>query len=294
MRFFFFILILLATFFISNAEAKKKPYYASVCAIFQDEAPYLKEWIEYHQMLGFEHFYLYNNRSSDHYKEVLQPYIKTGIVEIIEWPQIYETNFDPVQKGAYNHCILQSKSKTTWLAVIDIDEFIVPVHASTIREVLSPYDKKDKFGGLLMFWVFYGTSYLPKIPDGKLLIESLTRRTHLGHPWNANCKTICKPSKVKYFHVHGADYVTGSYDYASNGRHGMQAPVLDQIRVNHYWTRAEDFMLNVKAPRRAKFTGHEWSQFEIDQIMEHTNEVEDNIILKFIPKLRKKMGLPSQ
>ncbi len=33
----------------------------SLCAIFKDEADYLREWIEFHRIVGVEHFYLYNN-----------------------------------------------------------------------------------------------------------------------------------------------------------------------------------------------------------------------------------------
>ncbi|KIC71464.1 hypothetical protein DB44_DM00010, partial [Candidatus Protochlamydia amoebophila] len=31
-------------------------YDLSVCAIFKNEAPYLKEWIEYHRLIGVKHF----------------------------------------------------------------------------------------------------------------------------------------------------------------------------------------------------------------------------------------------
>jgi hypothetical protein len=32
--------------------------YVSIAAIFKDEAHYLREWIEFHNMLGVEHFFL--------------------------------------------------------------------------------------------------------------------------------------------------------------------------------------------------------------------------------------------
>jgi hypothetical protein len=54
--------------------------------MFKDEAPWLKEWISYHHnILGVEHFYLYNNDSSDDYREVLRPWIDQHIVELIDW-----------------------------------------------------------------------------------------------------------------------------------------------------------------------------------------------------------------
>ena len=47
----------------------------AIATMFQDEARWLKEWLEYHLLVGVQHFYLYNNLSSDNYQDVLQPYI---------------------------------------------------------------------------------------------------------------------------------------------------------------------------------------------------------------------------
>ena len=44
---------------------QKKKFYVSICAIFKNESMYMKEWIEYHRIIGVDHFYLYNNFSSD-------------------------------------------------------------------------------------------------------------------------------------------------------------------------------------------------------------------------------------
>jgi hypothetical protein len=35
--------------------------YLSICAIFRHEAPYLREWIEFHKLIGAERFFLYDN-----------------------------------------------------------------------------------------------------------------------------------------------------------------------------------------------------------------------------------------
>ncbi|MBQ3442569.1 MAG: glycosyltransferase family 92 protein [Selenomonadaceae bacterium] len=51
-------------------------YDLAVVAIFKDEARYLREWLDYHLAAGVEHFYLYNNDSSDDYATVLAPYVK--------------------------------------------------------------------------------------------------------------------------------------------------------------------------------------------------------------------------
>jgi len=43
-----FILII-----VSFSLAAAERYYLSVCAIFQNEAPYLKEWIEYLRLIKY-------------------------------------------------------------------------------------------------------------------------------------------------------------------------------------------------------------------------------------------------
>ena len=67
-------------------DKREMKYRLSLCLIFKNEAPFLKEWIDYHTIVGVDHFYLYNNNSDDNYKEVLEPYIRQGIVTLIEWP----------------------------------------------------------------------------------------------------------------------------------------------------------------------------------------------------------------
>ena len=46
-----------------HVKPQDKKYNVAVCAIFKNEAPYLKEWIEFNHLVGVEHFYLYNNNS---------------------------------------------------------------------------------------------------------------------------------------------------------------------------------------------------------------------------------------
>ena len=43
-----------------NKQTSQKKYNVAVCTIFKNEAPYLKEWIEFNLIAGIEHFYLYN------------------------------------------------------------------------------------------------------------------------------------------------------------------------------------------------------------------------------------------
>src|SRR5690242_4063175 len=61
--------------------------YLAVCGIFKDEAPYLAEWIAFHQAVGVDPFFLYDNASTDEWRRVLAPALARGDVEVIPWPQ---------------------------------------------------------------------------------------------------------------------------------------------------------------------------------------------------------------
>ena len=62
-------------------------------------SPYLKEWIEYHKIVGIQHFYMYNNNSNDDYLAILQPYIEAGDVTFLNWP------YEQGQMSAYRDCV---------------------------------------------------------------------------------------------------------------------------------------------------------------------------------------------
>ena len=78
--------ILMADEFYTSPETEKK-YEMSICAIFKNEALYLKDWIEYHLNIGVDHFYLYNVGSRDFYEKALRAYIRADIVTLVNWPE---------------------------------------------------------------------------------------------------------------------------------------------------------------------------------------------------------------
>ena len=45
-------------------------YDLAVVAIMKNEAPYVKEWLDYHLLAGVDHFFIYDNETPDNLKEV--------------------------------------------------------------------------------------------------------------------------------------------------------------------------------------------------------------------------------
>ena len=149
--------------FINIPTIQNKKYKVSICAIFKNEANYLKEWIEFNHIIGIEHFYLYNNNSEDDYISVLQPYIDSGLVTLIQWEKNY------AQMECYNNCIERFKNDTQWIGFIDIDEFIVPKSTHNIYDFLKSFEKKC--GSVKIYWKMYGTSGLMDRDLNSLVIE---------------------------------------------------------------------------------------------------------------------------
>ena len=167
--------ILLASFKHKKNTVDKK-YNISICAIFRNEAKFLKEWIEFHKIIGVEHFYLYNNFSDDNYQEVLKPYILANEVELIEWP------VKQGQMKAYQDCLNRFKDETKWIGFIDLDEFIVPINTHNLYEELKPFE--GKYPSVLIYWKMFGTSGLMGRDKGSLIIEDFVvgwrKHTNIG------------------------------------------------------------------------------------------------------------------
>lgn len=141
-------------------------YNVSICGIFKNEGLYLKEWIEFHKIVGVDHFYMYNNNSDDNFREILAPYIEEGTVTLVEWPK------NQAQMEAYHDCVSQFASETKWLGFIDIDEFVVPKSTTNIYDFLKKFEKNRP--AVLIYWKMFGSSGKMNRDLKSLVTEDLT------------------------------------------------------------------------------------------------------------------------
>lgn len=289
----FKLLTVLILFFAHVCHAEYK-YQLAVCAIFQDEAPYLKEWIEFHRLLGVEHFYLYNHRSRDHYREVLKPYILSGLVEVFDKPKVANRIkiFNRLQCKCYNECLAKARGVSKWVAFIDIDEYLFPVTENSLPELLKQY---DEFGGLYANWRLFGTSGIRKIPKDQLLIEALVFCSAKTFPINRYIKSIVKPECASYFpNPHHPVYLSGHYQVNTDKipfKEAFLSPAIqtNKLCINHYWTRDEEFFYRTKILRQKKWGAKPDTQ----KILQMAGVEKDRAILRFAPALKEAIGMKS-
>lgn len=264
------------------------PYDFAICAIFQNEGPYLKEWIEYHKIVGAKHFYLYNNYSQDNYLTVLKPYISSGTVELVDW---IEPDFQSYgQRMAYMDAIYKARGNAKWLALIDIDEYLVPKTGESIPEFLTQFEKEG-IGGVAINWQMFGTSYVTTINENQLLTEVLTLKAVEEHSENEHIKSIVRPEYVvEPPGIHNFNYREG-YVQVNTDHESFSGPIspyiaIDKMQINHYWAKDEAFFNSVKIPSRLNW---DESIENIENRNSVLNKVHDSAIEPFLPTLRQKM-----
>lgn len=261
-----------------NASPKYK-YPFTICAIFKDEAPWLKEWLVYHHdILGFDHFYLYNNDSTDDYLAVLKPFIDKGIVELIDWSANDPSHLHPhaegnhmrSQMGAYNHCMEKALGEAKWVALIDIDEFIVPVHGiRSFHSYMHGLDKRKK-GSVKFSWRMFGTSDIWELKPGELLTERLTRKAADDHPYNNWYKCMHRPEAAPYVTIHDAPELVPGF----RKRHCKA----EEFRIHHYWSRTGKACLEKRGTQRP------------EPFLDSLDYEEDRTMAQYIPALKKAMA----
>jgi len=285
--------MMLVFFWIGSCEAGYE-YELSICMIFRDEAPYLKEWIEFHRLMGVQHFYLCNHNSQDNYREVLRPYIATGIVELKELRNDSGEDlpgFNQLQLNVYNQALKKAKGISRWVAFIDSDEFLFPTQSQSLIQLLKAY--RD-VGGVTANWKAFGTSGVDRLKQDELLIEHLTSCAPTHWEFHRHIKSIVQPKRVSYFeNPHYAIYLPGYAQVNTDGEvfEGAFSPSIqmNQMRINHYWTRDEHYFWNYKVPRQVKWCGSNLDKLK--GLLNQFNQETDITIHRFLEKLKKRMSL---
>lgn len=222
-------------------------HYLSVCAIAKNEAPYFKEWIDWHLSQGVEKFYIYDNESSDNIREVLDPYIERGVVDYTYFPGIGR------QLDAYDDCFERHRLDSRWIAVIDIDEFIVPVRDRNILDFLHRF---EEFSAVEINWLCYGSGgQKEKTPGG--VMERFKCHSLPEHPLNRHVKSIIDPRKVCCMTgCHEAARIAGktadSHGDAVGDNFRRREPQHDVIRINHYAVKSYAEFMEKRARGRAR------------------------------------------
>jgi hypothetical protein len=170
-------------------------YYLSIAAMFKHENSWLEEWIQYHIGVGVEHFWLFNHDDNPIVSNrILKPYIENKIIEMIsiaEHDELRQIVQADIQTFVLKEAIQQALKKTYWLALIDLDEFLLPRQKDDLRFVLQEY---EEFSSLVVNWRIFGSSGFIKRPPTQ--INHLFQRAKKENWFNKYVKSIVRPETI--------------------------------------------------------------------------------------------------
>lgn len=233
-------------------------HYLAVCVVFRNEGPFLDEWLRFHAGIGVEHFYLYNNVSTDRFRPVLDPWVAAGRVTLHRYVEQGE------QLRAYLHCLQEHGADSRWLAFIYLDEFLYAPGSAGLPEALAGLERHPGIG---VNWTMFGSNGHVERPTGFVTL-SYTRRAEYGFvvpdphylrpggdpariadhfPFCCHVKSVVDPARtVQPLSPHSFLYADDAPAVDENARplpasfrSALSSEVSgSRLRINHYWSRS--------------------------------------------------------
>ena len=258
-------------------------YNFGIISISKNEGLYLKEWIEYHRMIGASVFYFYDNESNDDTYSTLKPYIESGIV-------CYTCiKGKAKQLEAYNDAIKKHRYDCKYMAFIDMDEYLFVDRGESITQVTDEIIKESPKGtvGVGVNWAIFGNSNYKTRPQG-LITESYIYRSEEAFYANQHIKTICNPRMVRnYISPHYPMYKLGAFSVSSDGRKRLwgwfnRDVNWANIRINHYYCKSqEDYLHKIGRGLGDRLGDYDTGKYDLY----NRNEVLDEGMLKYQKEL---------
>jgi Glycosyltransferase family 92 len=272
----------------STFHQKSKKYNLSVCAIIKNEGKYLNEWIEFHRLIGVEHFYLYSNDNFDLLQTSLKPYIKKGVVTLIPWVDF----FDQMQEQSSEHWALATQipayenaikfraiGTTKWLALLNTDEYLLPVHSYMILDLLEKY---DSYPAITLETDVFDGSKVTLSPAAQLLIEARewiqSPATNIYKEFN---KLILKPELC-------VGFAWPPYEIKFKNDQEAISLARSDLRINRYVNRNKPFIDPVK--RKLYINSRFMPRNALSELLNQGYAIEDDeqTISRYLPELKKK------
>eukprot|EP01035_Chromulina_nebulosa_P024674 gene24674-32136_t len=258
---------------LRNVEAPM--YGSSVCtAIMGGRRETMVEWIEYHRLIGIEHFFIYNTATSESGQQalsaILSDYVHERIVTLVPWPyQNCVRNFtnggrsffyylnesrdhkdlrifkppNPIsQTAALTSCFVRFKSTSKYMIHIDIDEFIAVnkdgmMEPSTTSLITTFADKVfDRFSeAIAMYLRPIMVSYCPHL-------------TEFSTPYFKPRTSQSLPSENTQGNEHDGTFILPKLGRWQHGNHGtlhegkliMRSDMVDNYFVHYIAQRSSE------------------------------------------------------
>lgn len=209
-----------------------------------NQAKFLTQWIEFHRLVGFRKFVVYNTTDTNNQlASVLKAYtrIDPNLIDVVQWNFSHLGLVDMLsrryfQMEALHDCLIRYGDQTEWLGMIDLDEYIVPLHPyETVVDYLHDNFGRRIIGSVNLWSQFFCTEipnkYTSKESDtNRLTIERFNFRA-LWRYKSGREKYLYRPRFVQYLSIH--HQVVGFSKQQSSENHIMLAhyALMNHLRI---------------------------------------------------------------
>jgi hypothetical protein len=276
----------------------------SIISQFRDEARFLKEWIEFHLLIGVDKFYLTDHLSTDNPYKILKPYIENGtvILERVELEtMLHVSNHLNVERTSSLAMHQSNKfaniSSEDWFIFLNVDEFMFPKDGYTnIKEYLKSVPENVGSIGICNK-AFGHNNYTLK--EGDILIEKLVMsgsiENPLTDPHHCHVKSIIRRSAFEFYRSPHFAEIKEDYDKTDvifnkenihPDKYRTLKLVLDNVRINHY--RWRDLTYSAEKLKMYRSWGQDVDHEKM--WIQVFNETDDYEIHSYLPKLKEKLS----
>lgn len=144
---------------------------------------HIKEWAAHHLLIGFDHVYIFDHKSTVPLASEFAGFDTRVIVERSELD--VPPKFPLMHRAAEIAAIMRAD----WFIYLDADEFIILNNFNGVKAMLNKYYFADS---LALNWLMFGTNNHITEPEG-MILENYTRSDEL---LNEHVKTFVRPSQV--------------------------------------------------------------------------------------------------
>lgn len=226
-----------------------KMNFITICGIIKNEADYLKDWIEFHQKIGVEKFVLYNDHSTDHFMDVLSPFISNQTVSLINHKDITGAR----QMTSYAHYVTNFDKDSVWSSYIDVDEFFYATNNDLPQTLKNKNDQKT----IAINWICFFSKDL-QYSNEPIWLRS-KYRTPFNFSWNKHVKLLVQQDTIKYFYNPHAICSKNNLPVFNNQNNiiqqdsqNLQGALVDidmnnylpDIKIHHYYIKSKEEFQN--------------------------------------------------
>jgi hypothetical protein len=206
----------------------------------------LVDWLEYHLLLGVNHFYLFDDAIDaaeavgDH--ALIKHYEKEGLVT---YHALHSTcqprgDYGPRQVSIYENALKLYREESRWMMTLDYDEFITFVNPE-ISDLVEWLDKMKRSQVCWHSWFFAGATVEIDNPYLRTIDQFIWMAPDVHRYGRIKC--AAQSVHLVHFTVH---------EHTVNVP-GMQNPVNPEVAyMSHYWRDrmdlGHDFLLNTMLP----------------------------------------------